>query len=100
MFNSAYGEFRIKDAQFDFSKSRLEGPSISLIGNGTVGFLTHALDLQFFTRARSQCAGAQADRRRAPGGAGSRSASVGRTENPVVTQQTQLPIVSPRIQAV
>jgi hypothetical protein len=97
MFNSAYGEFKIKDAQFDFSKITMEGASIALIGTGRIGFLSHALDLQFFTQARNKLAfiGPVIE------AFGKKWVSVsvrGTTENPVVNQQTRLPIVTPAIE--
>ena len=96
MFSSAYGEFRIKDAQFDFSRIALDGPSISLIGNGSIGFLSHALQLQFFTQARSRIPLVKPIIEAL--GKGWVAVSVqGTIENPVVNQQTQVPIVSDAI---
>ncbi|HVJ69325.1 MAG TPA: AsmA-like C-terminal region-containing protein, partial [Caulifigura sp.] len=99
MFNSAEGEFRIKDAQVDFSSIRLEGASISLIGQGTVGLtLSHALDLQFLHRARSQYPVLK--QLTDALGRGWIAISVrGTVENPVVNQQPRLPIVTPAIDA-
>jgi hypothetical protein len=96
MFNNAEGEFRIQNALVDFSQIRLEGPSVSLIGQGTVGFLSHAIDLQFLYRPRSKTPviGPIVEAL----GRGWATITVrGTVENPVTTQQAQLPIVTPAI---
>lgn len=96
VFSSAQGEFRIKDALVDFTSIRLEGPSDGLIGQGTVGFLSHALDLHFLYRARSQVPGFK-QLAEVFGGGWAVVSVRGTTENPVVTKQPQLPIVTPAI---
>lgn len=93
MFNSAYGEFKMKDAQVDFSKLTLEGSSISLIGRGTVGYLSHGLNLEFFTQARSRSLLKPIIEFFGKGWVA--IAVQGTTDNPVVTQATRVPIVTP-----
>ena len=96
MFNSAEGDFRIKNGYIDFSKIRLEGSSINLIGQGTVGFINHALDLQFFTQNRSRVPILKPFIEAL--GSNWMAVSVkGTTDSPVVNKQTQLPIVTPAI---
>ncbi|QDT52169.1 hypothetical protein Pan44_01780 [Caulifigura coniformis] len=97
MFNSASGEFSIKNAQFNFSSIALDGTSISLAGSGTVGYITQALDLQFITQARSRVAILKPIVE-ALGGGWMAISVRGTTDNPVVTQSTQVPIVTPAIQ--
>ncbi len=96
MFSSASGEFRIREAQVEFTEITLDGASIRLLGQGTVGFLSHQLDLQFFTQARSRVAILKPVIE-ALGRNWIAISIRGTTENPVVTQQTQLPIVTPAI---
>ncbi len=94
MFNSAYGEFKIRNGLFDFSTITLDGSNMSLIGSGTVGFPpTAPLDLQFFTRAQSNVP-IIAPFVKALGRNWVAVTVRGTSDQPVVQQQTQLPIVS------
>jgi hypothetical protein len=96
-FKSASGEFRIHDGLFDFSQIALDGSTLSLVGQGTVGYINKSLNLLFLTRWQSKApvVGLLLD---AVGRNWWAITILGTTDNPDVRKQPRLPIVSDAVQ--